>query len=152
MITPDSNPNCTMRCQSWPRRLWCQTVEKCSIIPNPAETSCKSFKNVKNDILKYILTIKHKKSGRIATQLPSPSAQFTAASDHPKAREVLMSCEPQSCTVPVRILISFWFQAIQSAWLWVLSWVHSLALSKWTDGSALFGQNPKTVLLYYTPG
>jgi hypothetical protein len=65
---------------------------------------------------------------------------LTPISDHPKAAEVLTGSDPQSSTVPVRIPISFWSGALDSmggGWV-VLSQVHSLVLSKWTDGAAHF--------------
>jgi hypothetical protein len=56
----------------------------------------------------------------------------------PKDEEVPMRSCPLSGMVPVRIPISFW--SCVRGWHF-LSWVRSLALSKWTDGTASFWEN-----------
>jgi hypothetical protein len=66
----------------------------------------------KNNILTYFLMYFRQKSARGATLPTTPlPVDFTAITDHPKAREVPPGCGLQSSGVPVRIPVSFWSQS-----------------------------------------
>ncbi len=108
-------------------------------IPIPAESSCKPFfyfiHNVKNDGLTDGLMIQCQKSSH-GTILLHPSIGFTAITDHPRAGEVPTGSGPQ-LWAPVRIPILVSVQGHTECRGWrVLNQVSSLALSKWTDGTA----------------
>jgi hypothetical protein len=75
----------------------------------------------------FILTYFQQKSGPGNT-LPTPALllSLTAITDHPRVGEVKSGYGPQSGAVPVKILNSFWYWAVQSvrvagSWLGRLS-------------------------------
>jgi hypothetical protein len=92
-------------------------------IPIPAEKSCKSFFTsytmTKNEVLIYILTIKHQMSSRSTTSPPPFRSvlllfQITRGWEESQRPVVRSPAGGQRA----------------------LNWVHSLALSKWTDDTA----------------
>jgi hypothetical protein len=94
-------------------------------IPFPTETSYESFLPQFQKIMFRNRFYQHniKSPAKVP---PNPlSLVFTAVSDHPKAGEAPMPCGLQSNAAPIRIPISFCFQAIQSVGVAVLIWVHS---------------------------
>jgi hypothetical protein len=115
--------------------------------PVPAETYCKFFTLYtmsKNDSLLFILSKNNLKGlAKILPLCPPPHRPVGfCCSDQLKAGEFLPGCGPQSGAAAVRIPISFWSQAVQSARGWlVLSVARSLVLSKWTAGAAPFWAN-----------
>jgi hypothetical protein len=75
---------------------------------------------------------------------PPLPLSFTAITNYPGEEEVPLSCGPQLSAVPVRIPISFWTWAAQSAvGGGPFSQASSLALSNWTAGTALFWENSR---------
>jgi hypothetical protein len=69
-----------------------------------------------NDVLTLFLMIQHQNSGHCAAQQPCHLLLGLIANlDHLRAGKVLTGCGLQFSTAPIRIPISFWSLAVQSA-------------------------------------
>jgi hypothetical protein len=133
----------------WACRLWLQITNKLRMhgkqMPIPAEMFCKSFWTLYkiSEITCLVhLTRLHKKNSCHSAASPNPLLGFTADSDHQSGgrnADVMCSAVKRRAShylncppAPYQTECNLW---------WALSWICTLALSKWTDGGTLFWVN-----------
>ncbi len=140
------NPNCTGQDKSLPCQIWCQIPDKIFYVPEKNTYSSRNIfrivLNFRQDVKKryfdiYFVVFSSKVWLRCHHAKPPPSTQFYCYDRPPEGERSSIGLWSSVIGAPVNIPISFWPERTQGGCRF-LSWVRSVALSKWYDVAAPF--------------